>query len=92
MQTFLTYVYKLPKTYDECILNVFSKFADEFVDNSNVCVFFSDINCDMLKYDISGKICNIYNDDVIKWKLLPRYWPFVWEFTGHRWIPLTKAQ
>ena len=20
----------------------------------------------------------------------PRYWPFVWEFTGHRWIP-TKA-
>ena len=31
------------------------------------------------------------HDDVIKRKHFPRYWPFVWEFTGHRWIPLTKA-
>ena len=31
------------------------------------------------------------HDDVIKWKQFPRYWPFVWEFTGHRWIPRTKA-
>ena len=31
------------------------------------------------------------HDDVIKWKHFPCYWPFVWEFTGHRWIPLTKA-
>ena len=31
------------------------------------------------------------HDDVIKWKHFPRYWPFVREFTGHRWIPLTKA-
>ena len=30
-------------------------------------------------------------DDVIKWKHFPRYWPFVRESTGHRWIPLTKA-
>ena len=29
------------------------------------------------------------HDDVIKY--LPRYWPFVWEFTGNRWIPRTKA-
>ena len=29
--------------------------------------------------------------DVIKWKQFPRYWPFVREFTGHRWIPRTKA-
>ena len=29
------------------------------------------------------------NDDVIKWKHFPRYWPFVWGI--HRWIPLTKA-
>ena len=29
--------------------------------------------------------------DVIQWKHFPRYW-FLWgEFTGHRWIPLTKA-
>ena len=33
------------------------------------------------------------HDDVIKWKHCPRYWPGpLWgEFTGHRWIPLTKA-
>ena len=41
------------------------------------------------------------DDDVIKWKHFPRYWPYVWEFTGywpfvgeytgHWWIPLTKA-
>ena len=31
------------------------------------------------------------HDDVIKWKHFPRYCPFVREFTGHRWIPLTKA-
>ena len=28
-----------------------------------------------------------YHDDVIKWKHFPRYWLFVREFTGHRWIP-----
>ena len=33
---------------------------------------------------------NGWRDDVIKWNHLPRYWPFVREFTGHRWIPLTK--
>ena len=28
------------------------------------------------------------HDDVIKWKpWFPRYWPFVGEFPGHRWIP-----
>ena len=32
-----------------------------------------------------------FHDDVIKWKHFPRYWPFVWEFTRHRWIPHTKA-
>ena len=31
------------------------------------------------------------HDDVIKWKHFPRYWPFVQEFTGHRWIPRTKV-
>ena len=30
--------------------------------------------------------------DVINWIYLSRYWPFVrGKFTGHRWIPLTKA-
>ena len=32
-----------------------------------------------------------YHDDVIKWKQFPRYWAFVREFTGHQWIPHTKA-
>ena len=31
------------------------------------------------------------NDDVMKWKHFPRYWPFVREFVGPRWIPHTKA-
>ena len=30
-------------------------------------------------------------DDVIKRKHFPRYWPFVGEFTGHRWISRPKA-
>ena len=32
-----------------------------------------------------------WHDDVIKWKHFPRYWPLCGEFTGHRWIPRTKA-
>ena len=31
------------------------------------------------------------HDDVIKWKHFPRHWPLWGEFTGDRWIPLTKA-
>ena len=31
------------------------------------------------------------HDDVINWKHIPRYWPFVRDFTGDRWIPRTKA-
>ena len=30
-------------------------------------------------------------DDVIKRKQFPRYWAFVRETTGHRWISLRKA-
>ena len=33
----------------------------------------------------------LIHDDVIKWKHFPRYWPLCGEFTGHRWIPHTKA-
>ena len=37
-------------------------------------------------------ILPIFYDDVIKWKHFPHYWPFVRGiFTGHRWIPRTKA-
>ena len=32
------------------------------------------------------------HNDVIKWKKhFPRYWLWCGEFTGHRWIPRTKA-
>ena len=31
------------------------------------------------------------HNDVIKWKHFLRFWPFVRESTGHRWIPLTEA-
>ena len=34
---------------------------------------------------------NFVHDDVIKWKHFPRYFSLCGEFTGHRWIPLTKA-
>ena len=30
------------------------------------------------------------HDDVIKWKHVPRHWPFVREFTGHRWFPAQR--
>ena len=35
----------------------------------------------------------VNHDDVIKTKHFPRYWPFVREFTGHRWIerPVTRS-
>ena len=47
----------------------------------------------MFLNQISWKKINefeIKHDDVIKWKHFPRNWSFV-EFTGHRWIPSTKA-
>ena len=36
-------------------------------------------------------LCENPHDDVIKWKHFSRYWPLCGEFTGHRWIPSTKA-
>ena len=32
------------------------------------------------------------HNDVIKWKHILRYWSFVRETTGHRWIPLIKIR
>ena len=56
-------MYKPPKISDECTLNVLSKFADESDGNSNVCVFFGDINCDrsMFKDNILRDLCDIYD-------------------------------
>ena len=44
------------------------------------------ISADQLIFNIL-----VNHDEVIKWKHFPRYWPYVWEFTGLRWIPRTKA-
>ena len=41
--------------------------------------------------DCVGDIFMLQLDDIIKWKQFPRCWPLCGEFTGHRWIPRTKA-
>ena len=41
--------------------------------------------------DICWCCAKAHHDDVIKWKHFPRYWPFCGEYTGHQWIPRTKA-
>ena len=56
----------------------------------------------MIKQSTKGRTKNRFHhtlqnitslhDDVINWKHFPRYWTFVWEFTGHRGIPRTKGQ
>ena len=46
----------------------------------------------LVKLWILGGVTGLIHDDVIKWKLFPRYWPFVWGFTGHQWIPLSEGQ
>ena len=38
-----------------------------------------------------AQIFRFTHDDAIKWKHFLRHGPIVGEFTGHRWIPLTKA-
>ena len=47
--------------------------------------------CTKNNFSLKISLLAFAHDDVIKWKHFPRYWPFVREFTGHRWIPLTKA-
>ena len=45
--------------------------------------------CDWLRPSLAQSL--IVHDDVIKWKHFPRSWPYMGEFTGHRWIPLIEA-
>ena len=40
----------------------------------------------------TGMVAGNYYDNVIKWKPLPRYWPFVREIHRSRWILRTKAR
>ena len=44
-----------------------------------------------LQYLIRRSVLRSRHDNVIKWKHFPRCWPFVREFTSHRWLPLKKA-
>ena len=34
---------------------------------------------------------DMHDDDIIKWKHFPRYWPLWGESTSDRWTPLTEA-
>ena len=50
------------------------------------------------QFDVNLPCCNsitvhqiVTRDDVIKWRLFHVTGPLCGEFTGHRWIPLTKA-
>ena len=49
----------------------------------------------ILQTAFSSSFSKIKHDDVIKWKHFPRFWPFVREFTGPRWIatqrPMTRS-
>ena len=42
-------------------------------------------------HHVNVYVIHFHHDDAIKWKHFPRYRPFVRVFTGHRWIPRTKA-
>ena len=57
---------------------------------------FFNSNSFQLKFKLKTDSCHNTNfgmthDDAHKWKHFPRYWLLCEEFTGHRWIPLTKA-
>ena len=56
---FLVYMYKPPKVSDECAWGVLSQLADNFVDSSNLTIFFGDINYDMFKDNILRDICDV---------------------------------
>ena len=58
---FLVYMYKPPKVSDECAWGGLSQLADNFVDSSNLTIFFGDINYDMFKDNILRDICDVYD-------------------------------
>ena len=58
---FLVYMYRPPKVSNKCAWDVLSKLADHFVGNSNLTVFFGDINYDMYKDNILHDLCDIYD-------------------------------
>ena len=55
------YLYKPPKVSDNDTWMVLSQLCDQFVCDSNITVFFGDINCDMLKTNVLCDLCDIYD-------------------------------
>ena len=58
---FLVYMYRPPKVSNKFAWDVLTKLADHFVCNSNLTVFFGDINYDMYKDNILHDLCDIYD-------------------------------
>ena len=54
-------MYRPPKVSNKCAWDVLSKLADHFVGNSNLTVFFGDINYDMYKDNTLHDLCDIYD-------------------------------
>ena len=55
-----------------------------------VCFGIPKIYCIIRKSSFES-VMKFWSHDDINWKHFPRYWPFVREATGHRWISLTKS-
>ena len=70
-------------TFGATDLNLVQKKAHNYVSYINIWY------CSLI--ELRGKLIMIllWHDDVIRWKHLPGYWPFVRGI--HRWIPSTKA-
>ena len=68
------------------LLEKWGCFLQERNNAAITCVSRCTTPCEEVQYQTQVKI--VY-DNVIKWRLVPRYWPFVRGI--HRWIPLTKA-
>ena len=55
-------------------------------------LYFGRLNACIINFKLmSGDFTFVNHDDVIKWKHFSCYCPLYGEFTGDRWIPLTKA-
>ena len=86
--------YRLILCFYYLIFNLETKFYSGGVSQNDT--FRVGNNCTQIKNSIIWCNINLSHrqwcyDDVIKWKHFPRYRTFVRETTGHRWIPLTKA-
>ena len=54
------------------------------------CMAYGNFQTVLMPANLAHFPCDIFHDDVIKWKHFPRCWLFVRGTTGHRWIPRTR--